>query len=116
MAGLVVLWPAYIGLAYIIERTLEKRIGAYWIGTKKLRDLWPELEGYRLFLRQTDLGQLQQQMNTAQLSTTHAALLPYAIVLNLPIRWESYLSSRFHAASATPRPSDDETKNSQTNG
>lgn len=56
-------------------------------GTKALRTLWPELDGYRLFLQQVELGRIRFANESDHQQALNQAL-PYAVALNLTTRWQ----------------------------
>lgn len=56
-------------------------------GTKALRTLWPELDGYRLFLRQVELDRIHFA-NESDHQLVLDSALPYAVALNLTTRWQ----------------------------
>lgn len=55
-------------------------------GTGLLRFMWPQIEGYRLFLLQVELNQIQFENQTMR-AVVRNHTLPYAIALNLSTRW-----------------------------
>lgn len=80
-----VLWPLYFFGALYIVSLIIKHAGIFWLGTKKLRMLWPQLDGYREYLRQTDLDNVQFELQQDGKSTNKN--LPYILALNLPINF-----------------------------
>jgi len=89
----VFIWPAYVGAGYLIMFLWTKVAGRYWINTKKARAIWPELEGYRLYLKKVELDNVQFESETgSHVSATDA--LSYAIVFNLDTKWEKLLANR----------------------
>ncbi|HUC96203.1 MAG TPA: hypothetical protein VMR16_00875 [Candidatus Saccharimonadales bacterium] len=84
----------YIIAGYIMIKIWVKIAGEYWLGSRAVRAFWPELEGYRQFIKQTDLENIQydaEQKDRAPIETT----LPYAIALNLNTKWQQYISSKY---------------------
>ena len=56
-------------------------------GTKRLRMVWPHLEGYREYLRLVEQDRIKFA-NLEQKGHAHKKLMPYAIALNLKTNWE----------------------------
>ncbi len=86
----IFLVPVYAGFAALMIGIWAKLAGRYWINTRQARAVWPELEGYKLYLEQVDLDNIQFE------STDHGAnpvtkTLPYAIVFGLDTRWQARL-------------------------
>lgn len=57
-------------------------------GTGLLRFVWPQIEGYRLFVEQVELDAIQYA-NQHEAQTTKHKTLPYAIALNLSTNWHN---------------------------
>ena len=84
------LFPVYLALSFATLAIFVKIAGRYWINTKQVRQLWPELAGYKRFLEATDLSRIQFESQ----QTTHKPVidtLPYAIVFNLETKWRKRL-------------------------
>lgn len=56
-------------------------------GTKALRMLWPELDGYRLFLQEVELDRIHFSNESDHQIALNTAL-PYAVALNLTTHWQ----------------------------
>lgn len=83
-------WPLYAALALFFTWLWTRLAGRYWINTPQARALWPELEGYKLYLEQVDVDAIRFE------STDHSGrpvttTLPYAMALGLETRWRSRL-------------------------
>lgn len=86
----MVFWPIYLGLAMFLTWMWTKIAGRYWINTPQARALWPELEGYRLYLNQVDLDNIQFE-SADHSSTPTTKTLPYAMAFGLDTRWKTRL-------------------------
>ncbi len=89
LAGIFLL-PAYIGFAALMVSIWAKLAGRYWINTRQARALWPELEGYKLYLEQVDLDNIQFE-STDRGANPVTKTLPYAIIFGLDTRWQARL-------------------------
>lgn len=85
--------PAYLAAAIVLTWIWTKIAGRYWINTKQARALWPELEGYKLYLKQVDLDNIQFESTDRDRSPV-TKTLPYAIVFDLETRWQERLAGR----------------------
>lgn len=84
------LFPAYIIAACLVVWIWTKVAGRYWLNTKQARAIWPELEGYRRYLKQVDLGHIQFESTSGIDPVTKT--LPYAIVFGLDTKWQQRLN------------------------
>lgn len=82
--GVLFLWPLYFIAGLYVVGLVMKHAGIFWLGTKKLRALWPELDGYREYLKNTDLKNAQFELQQQDVSIA-TETLPYIISLNLPV-------------------------------
>jgi len=82
-------WPLYLGFGCIAVIVWGKLAGRYWLNTSSVRKLWPELEGYRLFLKKVEEDNLQFAVQQGDAKAVFVTILPYIIVLNLDIHWRS---------------------------
>lgn len=65
-----------IGLYY-------KKLGYGAQATDKLKEIWPDIEGYKMYLRKVELEKINfELLETKNINQPH---LPYAIALNLPL-------------------------------
>jgi hypothetical protein len=85
----LIFFPFSLPFVFIAMKIIKKHGGMYLLGTKKLRAVWPEIEGYRLFLKQTDLDNIQFEATSGQRSFPET--LPYVIALNLINDWQKYI-------------------------
>lgn len=86
----LLLGPAYLASSLFFTWLWTKIAGRYWINTRAARALWPELEGYRLYLKQVDLDNIQFE-STDRSGTPVTKTLPYAMVFGLDTRWQARL-------------------------
>lgn len=84
--------PAYLFAGYILVWLWTKIAGRYWLNSKQARKIWPQLEGYRLFLEKVDLDNIQFESVHEQNPVTKT--LPYAIVFGLETKWEERLNNK----------------------
>ena len=82
----IFLFPAYFSVSFLSLKLFVKIAGPVWLNTKQVRQLWPELEGYRRFLKTVDVPRLQSTDSASSSSTIDT--LPYAIVFNLDAKWQ----------------------------
>ena len=85
-----IIWPSYYLLSYLLLKLYTKIAGRSWLSNKRVRAIWPELEGYRLFLKAVDLDNIQfesQDVNSGIITKT----LPYAMVFNMETKWQKRL-------------------------
>lgn len=85
------LFPVYIVAAIVLVWIWTKVAGRYWLNTKQARTLWPEIEGYKLYLKQVDLDNIQFESMTNN-PVTHT--FPYALVFGLETKWQQRLKLR----------------------
>jgi hypothetical protein len=84
----IIAFPLYLLFGYLFMRLYVRIAGRAWLNTKQIRQLWPELEGYRLFLDQVDLDNIQFESEQGNPVT---ATMPYAMVFNLDTKWQQRL-------------------------
>jgi hypothetical protein len=84
------LFPAYLIASFIAVKVFVAIAGRYWVNTKQVRKLWPELEGYRIFLQQVDLDEIQFESANSEFSPV-VKTLPYAMIFNLDTKWQERL-------------------------
>lgn len=86
------LFPVYILIACAVVWLWTRVAGRYWLNTKQARALWPELEGYRRYLEQVDLDNIQFESSSGHDPVTDT--LPYAIIFGLETKWQNRLKNR----------------------
>jgi hypothetical protein len=59
--------------------------------TKKFKQIWPEIEGYRDYIRQVEVDELKFESEELKTSSKNKAL-PYAIALELNTEWQKRFS------------------------
>lgn len=87
------LLPVYILTASLLVLTWTKIAGRYWLNTKQARAVWPELEGYKLYLEQVDLDNIQFE-STTKGQNPLTDTFPYALVFGLDTKWQVRLKNR----------------------
>jgi hypothetical protein len=53
-----------------------------------MKVIWPKLEGYKEYVKQVDLDQIQYESDELKIATKNTAL-PYAIIYGLKTDWEN---------------------------
>lgn len=81
----VLLLASFFGILIFV-----KIAGRAWINTRQVRAIWPELEGYRRFLVETDLSRIQFESEDRSHNPV-TDTLPYAMVFNLETKWRDRL-------------------------
>lgn len=95
LAGFFLL-PAYIIFSIILINIWTKVAGRYWLNSKQARAFWPEIEGYRLYLKQVDASRIQfESISTHQDPVTQT--LPYALAFEIETKWQDRLKNRTSA-------------------
>lgn len=88
----LVLFPVYIFVSWLFVFIWTIIAGRYWLNTKTARKIWPELEGYRLFLTQVDADRIKFE-STDIANEYITKTLPYAIVFNLDTKWRARIKN-----------------------
>ena len=86
--GTFIFWPLYIFTGMILTAIYVSRNGMYWIGTKQLRDVWSDIEGYRTFIKQVQLKKIifeSEKSKTKAIERDFA----YAVALSMEIDWKA---------------------------
>jgi len=89
----IILFPVYVGASILLVFIWTKIAGRYWLNSKQARAFWPEIEGYRLYLKQVDLDNIQFESTTAHINPV-TNTLPYAMVFGFDTKWQTRLSTR----------------------
>lgn len=85
-------WPFYLFAGFMLIKLWSRIAGQHWMSSKAVRQIWYELEGYRLFLKQVEIDNIQfDSINQNDRSINKA--LPYAIALNLDTKWQHYFKN-----------------------
>ena len=83
---LIISSPGYFMLSLFIYMKYIKIAGESWLGSVKLKQVWPEIEGYRYYIEVVDADQLKfESENTKGLAKNKA--LPYAVALGINTNW-----------------------------
>ena len=80
-------FPFFLGLTLVANFIYNKLVGQPGLWTDKIKSMWRELEGYRDFVEQVELDELQFESEDLKIRTKNKAL-PYAIALNLNTDWQ----------------------------
>ncbi|MEO6761474.1 MAG: hypothetical protein ABI220_03810 [Candidatus Saccharimonadales bacterium] len=89
----VFLFPIYIGAGYLMAKLWMKVAGGQWLAGKNIRQAWYEIEGYRLFIKEVDLDNIQFDATNSP-NQAPQRTLAYAIALNLKTKWQWYFTSK----------------------
>ena len=85
----IIFFQIHLTAALIMVHIWLKVAERHWLASKKIRKFWYEIEGYREFIKQVDLDNIQ--FNAQQnIKDSASATLPYAIALNLKTKWQNY--------------------------
>ncbi len=93
LAFLIFFLPFYILLGIILTVIYVRIDGARWIGTKKLRDIWSDIEGYKIFIKQTQAERLRFA-NEELKATSKERDLAYAIAMNINVDWKARFNNK----------------------
>lgn len=85
-------FPFLLGLALVAGFIYNNLVGQPGLWTDKLKSMWRELEGYRDFVEQVELDELQFESEDLKIRSKNKAL-PYAIALNLDTDWQRRFES-----------------------
>lgn len=89
---IMLLWPLYLAAGALVIWLWAKFASRYWLHSATTRKIWPTLEGYRLFIKQVDLDNIQFESAQAQHFTPVTKTLPYAMVFHLDTKWQQRLT------------------------
>lgn len=89
---IMLLWPLYLAAGALVIWLWATFAGRYWLHSATTRKIWPTLEGYRLFIKQVDLDNIQFESAQAQHFTPVTKTLPYAMVFHLDTKWQQRLT------------------------
>lgn len=83
----VIGFPFFLGLALIATWVGNVVSGQHGVWSPKLKQIWPDIEGYRQYIEMVELDELQfESEDLKQLSKNKA--LPYAVALGLNTDWK----------------------------
>ena len=63
-----------------------------WIGTKRLRRTWPDIEGYRMYIKQAQLNRLNFASEELRIKALERDFA-YAVALRMKVDWKSRFKS-----------------------
>jgi Predicted membrane protein (DUF2207) C-terminal domain len=81
--GIFVYAPAALFLAWLYTALA----GHAWMGSVKMKTLWPEILGFRSYIKLAELGQIKYNSEDLRLSCTNYAF-PYAVALGFNTNWQ----------------------------
>jgi|GEM_PF-4317410 len=80
--------PFILFMSVFLYATYNKIAGEPWIGTSKLKQLWPDIEGYREYIKMVAQDQLKfESENTKGIMKNK--VLPYAVALGIDTSWKT---------------------------
>lgn len=88
------LWPLIWGFGILIVYLWGTIAGRHWLNTPAVRKVWPELEGYRLFLKQVEIDNAEFATKTNDIEAAIDASLPYTIVFGFNSNWQTIFIAR----------------------
>lgn len=80
--------PLYIALGVALTFIYVKLDGMRWIGTTRLRQTWPDIEGYRMYIKQAQLNRLNFASEELRIKALEKDF-SYAVVLRLKVDWRT---------------------------
>lgn len=80
--------PLYVTLGLVLTFIYVKLDGMRWIGTKRLRRTWPDIEGYRTYIKQAQLNRLNFASEELRMKALEKDF-SYAVALRMKIDWKS---------------------------
>jgi hypothetical protein len=81
-------WPVYFFVAIGLYIGSAKVAGQPWLGTPKLKQIWPEIEGYREFIKQVELDTIKYDSDDKK-GLIKNKTAPYAIPLGFNTGWQN---------------------------
>lgn len=84
----VFFFPLFMCLALVAGTIYNNIVGQPGLWTEKLKTPWPQIEGFREYVRQVDLDEIQFESSKLKMVSKNKNL-PYAIALGLNTEWES---------------------------
>lgn len=84
--------PMYISLGIILTFIYVKLDGMHWIGTKRLKKAWHDIEGYRIYIKQAQLNRLNFTSEELRIKALEKDF-SYAVALGMKIDWKSRFSA-----------------------
>jgi uncharacterized membrane protein len=84
-------FPLFLTLALLATFLYNKMVGQPGLFSSKLKQIWPAIEGYREFVRQVELGELQFESSELKIASQDKTM-PYAIALGLNTEWQKRFS------------------------
>lgn len=80
--------PLYMISGIILTAIYVARNGMYWVGTKQLRAIWSDIEGYRIFVKQVQLKKIRFEAEKSK-SKAIERDFAYAIALSMDVDWRA---------------------------
>lgn len=80
-------FPLFLGLSVVMALINNKIAGHSGMWNKQAKELWPEIEGYREFVRQVEIDNIQFESEELKEKSKNTAM-PYAIALGFNTKWQ----------------------------
>jgi hypothetical protein len=80
--------PFYLLIGIFLTVIYVRINGMYWIGTKDLRVIWSDIEGYRIYIKQVVLRTIRFENKELKTTSTERDFA-YALVLEMSLDWKS---------------------------
>jgi hypothetical protein len=80
--------PLFFLTAVFLQSAYSKIVGEPWMGTPKLKQLWPEIEGYREYIKMVEQDNLKFESENTK-GIVKNKVLPYAIALGFNTGWKN---------------------------
>lgn len=83
----VITFPAFFALSLVIAYINNVVAGHSGLWSSEAKKLWPEIEGYREYIRQVELDEIQFDSEELKLRSKNRAL-PYAVAFGFNTNWQ----------------------------
>lgn len=77
----------YAPTAFVLAWLYTRLAGHAWMGSVKMKSLWPEILGFRSYIKLAELGQIQYNSDDLKLACTNYAFA-YAVALGFNTNWQ----------------------------
>lgn len=82
----IIFIPVFLALAVIAAYINNIIAGHSGIWNKKAKQLWPEIEGYREYIRQVEIDEIQFESEQLKIKSKNRAM-PYAVAFGFNTNW-----------------------------
>lgn len=89
----ILFFPVFLTIGYLIVYLWSVIAGRYWLFNKPTRKIWPELEGYKMFIETVEIDNIQFDAKDKQ-TKNFITSMPYALVFGLNTKYQEMLDKR----------------------